>query len=72
MVVVSGCTTLPVIVPDMARAPSTQHSVRLEGAQGPLTARQSKAVLDKLQSRGKETSIFDRHLAIEESITGSR
>ena len=47
------------------------NPVQLEGAQGPLTARQSKAVLDRLQSRGKETSIFDRHLAIEEAITGS-
>jgi len=68
---VSGCTTLPTIVPDMARAPSTQHIVHLEGAQGPLTSKQSKAVLDRLQSRSKETSIFDRHLALEEAITGS-
>lgn len=62
---------MPVIVPDMARAPSTQRAVQLEGAQGPLTARQSKAVLDRLQSSGKETSIFDRHLALEQAITGS-
>ncbi len=45
--------------------------VQLEGAKGPLSATQSKAVLDRLQSRVKESSIFDRHLAIEETITGS-
>ncbi len=45
--------------------------VQLEGARGPLSAQQSKAILSRLQSRGKETSIFDRHLALEEAITGS-
>ena len=64
-----GCSSLPVIVPDMARRPA--RAVQLEGAHGPLTARQSKAVLDRLQSRGATTSIFDRHLALEEAITGS-
>jgi cardiolipin synthase len=64
-----GCSSLPVIVPDMARR--TARAVQLEGAHGPLTARQSKAVLDRLQSRGAATSIFDRHLALEEAITGS-
>jgi len=71
--VASGCSALPVITPDMARSPirPAPQTVQLEGAQGPLTAKQSKAVLDRLQSRGQETSIFDRHLAIEETITGS-
>lgn len=67
--VVCGCSSLPVIVPAMTRPQASP--VQLEGARGPLTARQSKAVLERLQSRGKETSIFDRHLAIEEAITGS-
>ncbi len=64
-----GCTALPVINPDMALRPS--RPVQLEGARGPLTAQQSKAVLAKLAARGEETSIFDRHLALEESIAGS-
>lgn len=65
----TGCSALPTIVPDMAR-PQAQP-VQLEGARGPLTASQSKAVIKQLQSRGKETSIFDRHLALEEAIVGS-
>ena len=65
----AGCSSLPTIVPDMARRPA--QPAQLEGARGPLTASQSKAVINKLQSRGKETSIFDRHLALEEAITGS-
>ena len=63
------CSSLPTIVPDLAR-----HSgppARLEGARGPLSALQSKAILDGLESRGPDTNIFDRHLALEEAIVGS-
>ena len=67
--VLAGCSSLPTIVPDMARRPA--QPIQLEGARGPLTASQSKAVITQLQSRGQETSIFDRHLALEEAITGS-
>jgi cardiolipin synthase len=65
----AGCSSLPTIVPDMARRPA--QPVQLEGARGPLTSQQSKAILDQLKSRGEETSIFDRHLALEEAIVGS-
>lgn len=64
-----GCSSLPTIVPDLARGSGS--AVKLEGARGPLSAAQSKAILDSLQSRSKDTDIFDRHLAVEESIVGS-
>jgi cardiolipin synthase len=66
---VAGCGTLPTIVPDMEARPS--RPVRLEGARGPLSAQQSKAILARLASRGAETSIFERHLAVEEGVTGT-
>ena len=66
---VAGCETLPTIVPDMARRPA--QPVQLDGTRGPLSAQQSKAILKRLESRGEETSIFDRHLALEEAIVGS-
>jgi cardiolipin synthase len=66
---VAGCGTLPTIVPDMARRPA--QPVQLDGARGPLSAQQSKAILKRLESRGEETSIFDRHLALEAAIVGS-
>jgi cardiolipin synthase len=69
VVLLAGCSSLPTIVPDMAT--TAQRPVQLEGARGPLTAQQSKAVLDRLKSGGKESSIFDRHLALEEAIVGS-
>jgi cardiolipin synthase len=69
LVAVAGCSSLPTIVPDMAMRPD--RPVQLEGARGPLTAQQSKAVLDRLKSGGKETGILDRHLALAEAISGS-
>ncbi len=68
-VAAAGCSTLPTIHPDMA--PRATRPVQLEGARGPLSATQSKAILAKLESRGEATSIFDRHLALEEAIVGS-
>ena len=55
----SGSSSLPTIVPDLARRPAS--AVQLQGARGPLTAAQSKAVLDRLKSRGTPTDIFERH-----------
>ncbi|MHB9101503.1 MAG: phospholipase D-like domain-containing protein, partial [Sulfuricella sp.] len=63
-----GCS-IPTMVPDMAMQPS--HPVQLDGAHGPLTAKQSKAILARLKSNGAETNIFARHLALEAEIVGS-
>ena len=46
--------------------------VRIEGARGPLTYSQSQAILTDLKQRSPETSIFDRHLAVEESVAGAK
>jgi len=66
---VASCSSLPTIVPDLARRPGP--AVKLEGARGPLTAAQSKAILEGLSRRAPDTSIFERHLALEEAVTGS-
>jgi len=66
---VASCSSLPTIVPDLARRPGPP--VKLEGARGPLTAAQSKAILEGLSRRAPDTSIFERHLALEEAVTGS-
>lgn len=64
-----ACGTLPSMVPDL-RQP-VESAPRLEGARGPLSSAQSKAILDNLKSRAPDTNIFDRHLALEEAIVGS-
>lgn len=63
-----GCTSLPRIVPSLSASPHPPVSLR--GARGPLSAAQSKTVLDRLASRSPETGIFERHLVLEEAIAG--
>lgn len=65
----AGCGSIPTMVPDMALQPS--RPVQLEGAHGPLTAKQSKAILARLGKHGDDTNIFARHLALEAEIVGS-
>jgi len=67
LLALAGCGSLPSIVPDLAQRPPPQ----LQGAGGPLSAAQSKAVLDGLKSRGGGSDVLERHLALEEAIVGS-
>lgn len=69
MLSVAGCSSLPTIVPDLSRR--SGPPIQLEGAGGPLSAAQSKAVLERLKNHSADTSIFERHLALEEAIVGS-
>jgi cardiolipin synthase A/B len=70
LVGVSACSSLPNFEPEQVLAQAPAAPV-LEGARGPLSAAQSKAIIAKMASRSPETAIFDRHLAIEEAVVGS-
>ncbi len=65
---VTACGSLPTIHPDMAHRPA---SIQVESAGGPLSATQSKAVLDALKQLKKDSNVLERHLALEEAIAGS-
>lgn len=64
-----SCSSLPTIVPDLAQGPA--RPVPISGAHGPLSAAQSRAILQRLKRGGQPTDIFSRHLALEEAIVGS-
>lgn len=64
----AGCSTLPRIVPDMARGAPAAH---LTGAHGPLSAARSKEILDALRADGRQTDVLERHLALEQAISDS-
>ena len=57
------------MVPDMAM--QSPNPVQLDGKNGPLSAKQSKAILEKLKKNGDDTNIFDKHLALMTEITDS-
>lgn len=69
LTLLTGCNSIPRMVPDMEMQPA--HPVQLEGTHGPLTTKQSKAILARLESKGADTNIFDKHLALEAEIVGS-
>lgn len=69
IILLAGCSSIPTMVPDMAQ--HANRPVQLEGANGPLSAKQSKAILAKLKKDGDDTNIFDKHLALEAEIVGS-
>ena len=82
LVLLGGCASLPRIVPDLSR--HTRPPVQLEGARGPLSAAESKLILQRLQDAAARSegatqnlsnvvhnNIFTRHLALEEALVGS-
>jgi cardiolipin synthase len=63
-----GCSSLPTIVPDMARGDARPQ---VSGARGPLTAERSKQILDQLKGSRPDSNVLDRHLALEQAISDS-
>lgn len=66
---VCACSSLPILVPDMAIQPP--RAIAFENAQGPISNAQSKKILAGLKKNGDDTNIFDQHLALISSIVGS-
>ena len=65
-----GCASAPPVEQYvLERAGSSP--IRIASAQGPLNAAQSKAILDRLKSTAPDSGIFEKHLAIEETLAGS-
>lgn len=69
VLMLAGCGSPPVIATDVRHGRAA--AVPLQGAAGPLSAAQSKAVLDRLARSGQPSDFFDRHLAREEAFAGS-
>lgn len=64
-----ACSSIPTMVPDMSMHQA--RVVQLDDAHGPLTTKQSKAILARLKKNGDDTNIFDKHLSLEAEIVGS-
>ncbi len=60
----AGCAA----VPKVDDTPPGQSAPQIVGAKGPLTARQSRALLDKIAPEPGDAGILKRHLAIEEAV----
>ncbi len=63
----AGCSSLPVVSPDMAQA--GPNSVRLQAANGRiLSLQRSREIIARLAGGGTQTDVLTRHLAIEEAV----
>ena len=59
-----GCAA----VPRVNDTPPPQGSPTIIGARGPLTAQQSRALLDRIAPEAGDAGILKRHMAIEEAV----
>jgi cardiolipin synthase A/B len=66
----SGCAGLPEVNPLLAD-PRVSKTPEISGARSILSKEQSQAVLARLSSSGKESDALERHIILEEAVTGS-
>ena len=65
--ITAACAT----VQDVDKSFHPQSTTQIMGARGPLTAQQSKALLDKITTEAGEAGVLRRHLTIEEAVAES-
>jgi cardiolipin synthase len=67
----AGCVQVPMVdEADLAKS-SDGSQIKVFGARGPLSARQSKAVLDRLAAQAPDAGALERHLAVEQIVAES-
>jgi len=70
LTILAGCSTLPVVTPDMA--PADPESVQFKTASGRiLSPEQTKAVLARLSGADENPDGLARHLALEQEVSGT-
>jgi cardiolipin synthase len=67
----SGCAHVPVVdEADLVKA-SDGSQIKVFGARGPLSSRQSKTVLGRLAAQAPDAGTLERHLAVEQIVAES-
>jgi cardiolipin synthase len=66
-----GCATLPNVSETIRQAPTTGGPPRIASAKGPLSFKQSKALMERLKRSVKATDILQRYSTVIESISES-
>src|SRR5689334_11462674 len=64
----AGCASVPVVDDAQARPAG---EIRIVGARGPLSARQSNAILGRLAAQAPNAGALERHLAFEQAVAES-
>ena len=64
-----GCATLPNVSTIMDEAPATRETAQIDSARGPLSPRQSKALMKRLRGSVDETDMLHRYITVIESVS---
>jgi cardiolipin synthase A/B len=67
----AGCAQVPMVDEANLAKSSDGSQIKVFGARGPLSARQSKAVLDRLAAQAPDAGALERHLAVEQIVAES-
>ncbi len=66
-----GCATLPKVSEVIQEAPGTEESPQILSAEGFLSPKQSKALIERLKRTADQKDLLDRQIAVIESVGGS-
>jgi len=66
-----ACTHVPIVDEADLIKTSAGSQIKVFGARGPLSARQSKAVLGRLADQAPDAGALERHLAVEQIVAES-
>jgi cardiolipin synthase len=66
----ASCADVPVFDETLGGTHS-QAEIEIMGARGPLSKKQSKAVLSRLAAQGPDAGALERHLAVEQAVAES-
>src|SRR6266853_1551521 len=61
--IVVACATVPKVDQNLEEIPRLEGPAQIRGALGPLTARQSKAILDRIGAEAGDAGMLKRHIA---------
>lgn len=67
----AACASVPHVDPNIGQPSVAAPKPEIIGARGPLTAQQSKALLERISTEPGDAGVLQRHLAIEEAVAES-
>ncbi len=72
LLALAGCAAIPTIPePPELRSGIAIQPIRIRGAHGLLSARQTARILTRFAAQAPNAGAFDRHLAIEQAVAGT-
>jgi cardiolipin synthase A/B len=66
-----GCATLPNVATVMGEVPTTSRPPHIASAKGPLSPKQSQALLERLRRSSGATDLLERYTAVIQSVSDS-